>query len=77
MAEGELRRVNRSWVEEGKENGWEGKEISSKREGEEREGEREKRGVFKAFWNVAGLLNKDKEFWRDLEEWDVICLCET
>lgn len=49
MAEGELRRVNRSWVEEGKGNGWEGKEISSKREGEEREGGREKRGVFKAF----------------------------
>lgn len=37
MAEGELRRVNRSWVGEGKGNGWEGKEISSKREGEERE----------------------------------------
>jgi len=30
-----------------------------------------------AFWNVAGLLNKDKEFWRGLEEWDVMCLCET
>lgn len=41
----ELRRVNRSWVEEGKGNGWEGKEISSKREGEEREGGREKRSV--------------------------------
>lgn len=34
--------------------------------GERREGGREKRGLFKvAFWNVAGLLNKDKEFWRD------------
>lgn len=62
MAEGELRRVNRSWVEERKGNGWEGKEISSKREGEEREGGREKRGG---------------RFWRDLEEWDVMCLCET
>lgn len=49
MAEGELRRVNRSWVEEGKGNGWEGKKISSKRERKERKGGREKRGVFKAF----------------------------
>lgn len=62
---------------EGKGNGWEGKEISSKREGKEREGGREKRGVFKTFWNVAGLLNKDKEFWRGPEEWDVMCLGET
>lgn len=29
------------------------------------------------FWNVARLINKDKEFWREMEEWDVISLCET
>lgn len=25
-----------------------------------------------AFWNVAGLSNKDKEFWEGLKNWDVI-----
>lgn len=30
-----------------------------------------------AFWNVAGLMNKDKEFWRRLNEWQVILLMET
>lgn len=29
------------------------------------------------FWNVAGLMNKDKEFWRRLNEWQVILLMET
>ncbi|XP_070518835.1 uncharacterized protein [Cardiocondyla obscurior] len=29
------------------------------------------------FWNVAGLGNKDEEFWKRLKEWDVIFLCET
>lgn len=30
-----------------------------------------------AFWNVVGLMNKDKEFWRMLKEWQVIVLLET
>lgn len=30
-----------------------------------------------AFWNVPGLMNKDKEFWRKLNEWQVILLMET
>lgn len=29
------------------------------------------------FWNVAGLSNKDKEFWNGLLEWDIIVLIET
>lgn len=29
------------------------------------------------FWNVAGLANKDKEFWEGLKEWDVVVLTET
>lgn len=29
-----------------------------------------------AFWNVAGL-KKEEEFWRGLEEWDVVVLMET
>lgn len=29
------------------------------------------------FWNVAGLGNKDKEFWKGLKEWDVMVLIKT
>jgi len=38
----------------------------------------EKEGIWKiAFWNVAGLSNKDKDFWRGIKEWDVVTLSET
>lgn len=30
-----------------------------------------------AFWNVAGLGNKDREFWIGLKDWDVLFLMET
>ncbi|EZA49488.1 hypothetical protein X777_12282 [Ooceraea biroi] len=30
-----------------------------------------------AFWNVAGLHNKDECFWKSLKEWDVMVLSET
>lgn len=30
-----------------------------------------------AFWNVAGITNKDMEFWNKIKEWDVITLIET
>ncbi|KMQ82048.1 hypothetical protein RF55_24379, partial [Lasius niger] len=29
------------------------------------------------FWNVAGLGNKDVDFWEGLREWDIIFLIET
>jgi len=29
------------------------------------------------FWNVAGITNKDKEFWKGIKEWDVIIMMET
>lgn len=29
-----------------------------------------------AFWNVVGLKTKEEEFWRELEEWDVVVLME-
>jgi len=29
------------------------------------------------FWNVADLRGKDREFWKELEGWEVICLSET
>lgn len=29
------------------------------------------------FWNVARLRNKDRDFWKELEYWDVIVLSET
>ena len=30
-----------------------------------------------AFWNVVELRSKDWEFWKGLEEWEMIVLCET
>jgi len=29
------------------------------------------------FWNVAGVRNKDKDFWESLKNWEVIVLSET
>lgn len=29
------------------------------------------------FWNVAGLENKDQEFWKKLRKWNVIFLSKT
>lgn len=29
------------------------------------------------FWNVAGLRNKDEEFWNGLKNWDLVTLTET
>lgn len=26
------------------------------------------------FWNVAGLGNKDVDFWKELKEWDVLII---
>jgi len=47
-------------------------------ESEGKEG-REKReeGRKVMFWNIAGLWNKDKDFWKGLENWNVIILSET
>jgi len=48
--------------------------------GKERE---EKMGIEKEkylkvmFWNVAGLKNKDREFWKSLEKWEMLVLIET
>lgn len=49
-------------------------ERGVRRRGKEKEGEREKKddGVKVSFWNVAGMLSKDKEFWRGIESWDVV-----
>lgn len=41
------------------------------------EGKVKKEGWGIIFWNVAGLKNKDKEFWRDIKEWEVIVFLET
>ena len=61
-----------------------------RRAGKRREGERGRReglkgreqaasgGGYKvAFWNVAGLKNKDGDFWKGLKEWEVMVMCET
>lgn len=29
-----------------------------------------------AFWNVAGLENKDVEFWESIRKWDIVMMLE-
>lgn len=39
--------------------------------------ERKEKYVWKlAFWNVAGLQNKDREFWKRIEKWDIVICME-
>ncbi|XP_024890816.1 golgin subfamily A member 6-like protein 1 [Temnothorax curvispinosus] len=78
-------------MEEGDEKDKEGEKENKEenlggREGEEdtENGEREKRKFRReeemwkvAFWNVAGIANKDKEFWEAVKEWDVVIMMET
>ncbi|XP_024892034.1 vicilin-like seed storage protein At2g18540 [Temnothorax curvispinosus] len=46
--------------------------------GEEERNDGESEETWKvAFWNVAGLTNKDKDFWEGIKEWDVIVMMET
>jgi len=47
-------------------------------EGEKEWRKKEVRGGWNiGFWNVAGVKNKDEEFWGFLREWEVIILMET
>lgn len=52
--------------------------VEKRRDGKEEEegGEEEKRWRI-GFWNVAGLRNKDEDFWAGLRKWEVIVLQET
>lgn len=66
----------REWVERGRRGGRDIERggIEDKNKGRERE----KKERYKIeFWNVAGLKNKDREFWRGLEDWDILILNET
>jgi len=42
-----------------------------------RKDKRERGGWVAAFWNVAKLCNKNREFWEMLKRWDVMVLTET
>lgn len=45
-------------------------------EGRGKDKEREEGEWSIAFWNVVGLRDKDRNFWMDLREWDVMVLSE-
>lgn len=64
-----------------RESGKEDREKERGKKGEWRIGRKNKREEMKrwkvAFWNVAGMGNKDKGFWKRLEEWDVTVLVKT
>lgn len=40
-------------------------------------GVRKGRIVKVAFWNVAGIRRKDREFWREVTDWDIVVMSET
>lgn len=74
------RRIGERSRETSKEGGRGGGECgeSGRRRREGKKGGKRKKNIYKiAFWNVAGLRNKDKEFWQGLREWDVMMLSET
>ncbi|XP_070526965.1 golgin subfamily A member 6-like protein 2 [Cardiocondyla obscurior] len=52
------------------------KEKEKKERGKEKE-EVKDRNVRIVFWNVAGIENKDEDFWKNMEKWEVIYMCET
>lgn len=52
-------------------------EKKGKRRIEEKEKEKERGQRKLLFWNVAGIGNKDKEFWRHIRTYDFISLSET
>lgn len=52
--------------------------VEERRDGEEEgEGGEEEKEWRIGFWNVAGLRNKDEDFWTGLRKWEVIVLLET
>src|SRR5436190_21216591 len=53
------------------------REEERKGEGERGEIGKEVRSLKLAFWNIAGIKNKDKGFWEEIKEWDVMILMET
>jgi len=55
-----------------------GQEEEEERKGEEVMEEKceGKRGLKIAFWNVAEVENKDREFWKTLKDWKVLVLMD-
>lgn len=52
-------------------------DIGRRRRKEKKNEIRRKENFKIAFWNMAGLKNKDRDFWLGLEEWDVMILMGT
>lgn len=52
-----------------------GEKRGGEKKGWETEEGRRNRKI--TFWNVAGLMGKDEEFWREVKEWDVVVMLET
>ncbi|EZA62843.1 hypothetical protein X777_01158 [Ooceraea biroi] len=85
IAREEERKGRKVWIGYGKiriDNQWwrwdEVEEVL--RDGNGNEVKEEEEGEIKwriAFWNVAGLGNKDKDFWDGIKDWDVMVFSET
>ncbi|XP_070513034.1 golgin subfamily A member 6-like protein 6 [Cardiocondyla obscurior] len=83
----ELEKVERKDEEGGKEKDEEKNRKRKDKRQKEKEKEKKERGKEKAkvkdrnvrivFWNVAVIENKDEDFWKNMEKWEVIYMCET
>lgn len=71
---------NKIWRKGGRESG-EGRvrriEVRREKGGGEKRKSLEEKDWKIGFWNVAGLANKDREFWEGLKNWEVMVLVET
>lgn len=47
------------------------------RKGEERRADKEKEGWRVGFWKVAGIKNKEENFWKEIKRWEVTVMVET
>lgn len=61
----------------GREENDKSKDVRERENGDEENEIGGEEGIRIGFWNVAGLGNKDRSFWKKLEEWAVIVLTET
>lgn len=59
--------------EEGK-----GRRTENRRgKGREQRAAEDRKAYKVGFWNVAGMVYKDRDFWENLKDWDVMVLSET
>ncbi|XP_011859705.1 PREDICTED: UPF0329 protein ECU05_1680/ECU11_0050-like [Vollenhovia emeryi] len=63
--------------EEAKESRRKRKKIQRERQEERKQKEQKADTMTVGFWNIAELMRKNEEFWKEIEKWDIIAMLET